>query len=120
MNLGTLTGLGLLVLGFILIAIVSFWMSKITRKITYPFEKNGSERLAVISKTSWNDMEIWVDGNHICSIPDRNELLPGILFYLADGSCLKLQLVHYPYSFGLQITRNGEPLPSSGRVTLIN
>ena len=74
----------------------------------YALEKGGQQRLEISWKSYWKNITIRLDGREIGSIHDEKELKTGREFSLGDGSILKVQLVD-----GLEVFRDGEPLPGS-------
>jgi hypothetical protein len=79
--------------------------------------EEGKEKRLEISwklnwKLSWQDIIISFDEQMIGIIPDQISLLNGKNIILPDGSELKVQQLH-SLSYGLRVSRNGQPLPES-------
>jgi hypothetical protein len=79
--------------------------------------EEGKEKRLIISwkltwKLSWKKIEITFDNRNIGTIPDQKSLINGQIFKLPDNSEIKVQKLH-SLSYGLSVSRNGQPLPES-------
>jgi len=82
-------------------------------KQSYALEPNGPKRLEISWKWMWKNIEVALDGQLLGTIPDRKALRQGQTFQLPDGSPLHVQFVQGLATSGLNVTRNGRPLPGA-------
>jgi len=80
---------------------------------TFTLDPDNPKRLDIVYKTFWRGTTVWLDGQEIGTVPDKQDLLRGQEFRLPDGSTLKVRLVQSLMGSELHILRNGQPIPGS-------
>ena len=80
---------------------------------TYTLDPDNPKRLDIVYKTFWRGATVWLDGQEIGTVSDKQGLLQGEEFKLPDGSKLKVRLTQSLLGSELHILRNGQPIPGS-------
>lgn len=76
-------------------------------------EPGTKERVEVKWRGLWKDVHVLFDGRELGSFADKKALKAGGSFSLADGSTLTVRLSNRLGASGLEVLRNGTPLPGS-------
>lgn len=82
--------------------------------IKYSLEKGGPKRLEISWTGKWQAITVRMDGQDIGTFRDVDHLQAGEEFTLADGTCLRIQLVGSPTFPLFRILRDGQPVASAG------
>jgi len=75
----------------------------------YPLTRGGPARLSYRSRSFWNKLSVYIDGNLVGEVSSRRELTSGKTMPLSDGTSLLV----YLQNNRLFISRNDLPLPGS-------
>jgi hypothetical protein len=79
---------------------------------TYAFEPNGPKRLTLSWGAFWKNFTVSVDGQQVATLTPV-EVKTGKDVPLPDGSTLRVHLKQTFGNAGLELTRNGQPLPGA-------
>jgi hypothetical protein len=79
----------------------------------FALEDEGPKRLELSWTGMFKNVDVRLDGASIGVVPDRAAMKEGRVFTLPDGSSLSLKLQQSAYNPGLEVLRNGLPLPGS-------
>lgn len=79
---------------------------------TFAFEANGPKRLTLSWGAFWKNFTVSLDGQQVAALTPV-EVKTGKDIALPDGSTLRVHLKQSFGNAGLELTRNGQPLPGS-------
>jgi len=79
---------------------------------SFAFEPNGPKRLTLSWGAFWKNFTVAVDGQQVAEVSPA-ELKAGKDVALPDGSTLRVHLKQGFGNAGLELTRNGQPLPGA-------
>jgi hypothetical protein len=82
-------------------------------KQSYALEPGGEKKLQLSWELGWKDFKIFINNQPIGTIDSKKELDAGKHFLLPDQSTLEVRLKATFYSTGLELLRNGVPIPGS-------
>lgn len=82
-------------------------------KKRYALEREGPLRLELSWKAMFKDVQVSLDDDPVGTIPDRKALTEGRQLKLPDGSLLDVRLQSGLFSNGIELARDGTPLPGS-------
>ena len=82
-------------------------------KKSYALTEGGQKELEMSWGIGWNDFTIMEGERLIGTVPTQAELKEGRSFRLKDGSELSVKLNLSFFNSGLEVLRNGAPLPGS-------
>ena len=82
-------------------------------KKKFPLAEGSSSTVELAWRGMWKDFTVSVDGRELGRMNGQGELAQGSTYTLEDGSTLMVMLDKSFGSGGLNVTRNGVPLPGS-------